>query len=80
MRVIDVLITAAAAAAEVRTFRRNAQRRFLDQVVELGFSELFFLADNSHRHAFALDRVRNKNGFAIFARDSFAAKGDVFDC
>jgi len=80
VRVIDVLVSAAAATAEVWTWRRDALRRSLDQIVQLGFGELLFLARDPRGHAFALDRVRNKNSLAIFSRDAFAAKGDILDC
>jgi len=49
-------------------------------VFQLGFGELLFLARDPRGHAFALDRVRNKNSLAIFSRDAFAAKGDILDC
>ena len=80
VRVIDVLVSAAAATAEVWTWRRDALRRSLDQIVQLGFRELLFLARDARGHAFALDRVRDENSLAIFARDAFTAKGDVLDC
>jgi hypothetical protein len=79
MCVADVLVTAPAAAPEVRTFWRRTLRRRLEHFDQFAFGELLFLARDFRRDALAIDREWNKDRFAFIARDAFAAKGDVFD-
>ena len=79
MRVADVLVTAAAASAEVGTFRLDAMGRRLEHFDQFAFGELLFLAHDRGRDALAIDRERDEDSFAFIARDAFAAKGDVFD-
>ena len=79
MFVIDVLISAPAASAEIGTFRLHAMRRWLPDFDKLGFGELLFLAHDFGRNEFALDGKRNEDRFALFARDALSTKGDVFD-
>lgn len=54
-------------------------RRVLAKIDNLRLRELFLVADDFRRNQFAVDRERNKNRLAVFARDAFAAKGDIFD-
>ena len=77
--VTDVLVAAPAASTEVRTFGRDAMRGRFEQGLQLRFSEMLFLANNSCRDAFAINRIGNEDCLAVFARDAFPAKGDVFD-
>jgi hypothetical protein len=79
MRVVDVLVGAAAAPTKIRTGRFDAIRRRLSNFDNLSFGKLLFLADDFRRNKFAVDGERNKDGFPIFARDAFSAKRDVFD-
>src|SRR5207245_6659781 len=79
MRVFDVLVTTAAAAAEVRAGRRGALRRSFQNFVELCFGELFFLANNSRADALAIDREWNEDNLAVCAADAVSAEGYVVD-
>jgi hypothetical protein len=79
MFVIDVLKRAAAAAAEIWARWRNAVRRTFLHVDQLRFGELFFLAHDLGRNGFVLDRVRDKDSFALFPRDALPAERDVLD-
>src|SRR5438477_978873 len=79
MLVIDMLISAATASAEIWALRRDAIRGTLLNFEQLCFGELFLFPDNFRRNKLVLYRVRNKNGFALFPRDAFSAEGDVFD-
>jgi hypothetical protein len=79
MLVIDVLIRAAAASAEIRALWRDAIRRTLLNFDQICFGELLLFADDFGRNQFALNGVRNKNGFALFSRDAFSAERDVPD-
>jgi hypothetical protein len=75
-----VLIGATAATSEIRARRFNAMQRRFFNFDQLGFGELFLLADDLGRNEFAFDYVRNENRLALLPADAFAAKGDVFDC
>jgi hypothetical protein len=77
MFVTDVLIRAAAAPAEIRTLRRYAIGRTLFNFDQLCFGELLLFPYDFGGHDLALNRVRNKNGFALFASDAFSAKRDI---
>ena len=79
MFVIDVLICAAAAAAEVWALGLHAMRRTFSKIDNLCLGELFLLAHDLGRDQFTLDSERNENGLAIFSPDAFAAECDVFD-
>ena len=79
MRVIDVLVGAAAATTKVGTARFDAMRRMFLKIDNLRFGELLLLARDFCGNELALDRERNKNGLAIFARNAFPAEGEVFD-
>src|SRR5437762_11816570 len=79
VRVIDVLVSTSAAMSEVGASRFDTMRRSLANVDDLTFSELFFLARDLCRDEFAIDGEWNKNGFAMFAPDAFAAEGNVLD-
>ena len=79
MRVINVLVSAAATAAEIRARRFDSTRRTLAKVYHLRLRELFLLAGDFRGHELAVDCQGNENGLALFARDTFAAKGDIFD-
>ena len=80
MLVIDMLIGTAATSAEIWTGRRKPMGRGFFNIDKLGFGELFFLAHDFGRNGFAFDSVGNENRLAVFARDAFAAKGNVLDC
>jgi hypothetical protein len=79
VRIIDVLISAAAATAEIRAARLNAVRRRFENFEQSRFRELFFLAHDPRRDALATDRERNENGLALMSRDSAAAKRNLVD-
>jgi len=79
MRVIDVLISAAAATAKVGTARFDAMRRMFLKINDLRFGELLLLARDFRGKELTVDRERNKNRLAIFARNAFSAKGNVSD-
>ena len=79
MFVIDVLIRAAAASAEIRALWRDAIRRTLLNFDQLCFGELLLFPDDFGGNQFALNGVRNKNGFALFPSDAFSAKRDVLN-
>jgi hypothetical protein len=79
MRVVDMLVSAAAAASEISTRRLDSMRRVLAKIDNVRLRELFLLADDFRRDQLAVDCERNKNRLAVFARDAFAAKGDIFD-
>ena len=79
MLVINVLISATAAATKVGTRRLDSMRRFFAKIDNFGLGELFFLAGNVCRDQFAFDCKRNENGLAVFARDSLSAERDVLD-
>lgn len=79
MRVIEVLIGATAAAAEIWARRLDPMRRPFAKIDNLGFGELFFLSGDLCRDQFAIDRERNENGLAVFPRDSLSAERDVLD-
>jgi hypothetical protein len=79
VRVIDVLIGATAAATEIWARRLDPMPRSFAKIDNFGFGELFFLAGDFCRDQFAVDRERNENSLAIFARDSLSAERDVLD-
>src|SRR5438874_6743917 len=79
MFVIDVLISASAAAAKVRTRRLDPIGRPLPHIDKFALGELFFLADDLRRDELALNRKRNKNGLAVVTSDSFSAERNVPD-
>ena len=77
--VVDVLVGTAATSAEIWARSLHAVRRRMFEIDNFGFSELFLLADDFCQDTFAVDRERNKNGFALIARDSLSAKSNVVD-
>ena len=77
--VLHVLVTAAAAATEIRAAGLDPVRRRFAHPDEFGLGEGFLLPNDARRDAFALDRERNEDRFAIGAPHAFAAKGDVVD-
>ena len=79
MLVIDVLIRAAAASAEIWALWRDAIRRTLLNFDQLCFGELLLFPDDFGGNQFALNGVRNKNGFALFPSDAFSAERDVLN-
>ena len=79
MRIIDVLICAAAATPEVRAGWIDAMGRPYFKINKFGLSELLFLARDFCRNSFTLDRKRNEDGFAVFAPNAVAAKSHVLD-
>jgi hypothetical protein len=79
VRVIDVLIGAAATAAEVRAGGIDPLRRRFSNVEQLSFRQLLLFSGNFGRNELAVDRERNEHSFTVFTSDTFAAKGDVLD-
>src|SRR5215831_8867470 len=79
MLIIDVLVCAAAASAEIRALWCYALRRSLFDFDELCFCELLLFPDDFGGNQLAPNRVRNKNGFALFPSDAFSAKRDVLN-
>lgn len=79
MLVADVLISASAAAAKVRTWRPDPIGRRLAHIDKFTISELFFLAHDLRRDKLTVDGVRNKNCLATFTSDTFSAERDVLD-
>src|SRR5437588_1486068 len=77
MRVVDVLISATATFAEVRTGRLNAMRRAFSKIDNFRVGELFFLADNSCGNSLTVDRERNDRGLAAYARDTLSAESNA---
>ena len=53
--------------------------RSFSKINNLRFGELLFVAHDLCRDQFFFNRERNKNRFAVFARDAFSAEGDVLD-
>src|SRR5262249_53940588 len=80
MFVADMLVSASSASTEIGTLWFYAMRRTLLHLDQFRFGELFFLTHRFGRNELALDSVRNKDGFALFARNAFSAERDVFDC
>src|SRR6266705_6282819 len=60
MFVIDVLVCASAAPAEIRTLGRYAIWRRFEQLDQFSFGELLFLAHDFGRDLLALDCERNE--------------------
>src|SRR5438270_1803231 len=78
MFVLDVLIRAAAASAEIGTRRRHPMGRFFSNLDNLRFGELFLFSSNFRGNQFAVDGVGNEDRFALVTGDSAPATGDVF--
>src|SRR6516165_1253072 len=79
MLVIDVLIGAAAASAEIWALWRDAMRRTLLNFDQLCFRKLLLFPHDFGRNYLVLNGVSNKNGFAMFASDTLSAKRDIFN-
>jgi hypothetical protein len=79
MLVIDMLIRAATASAEIRALWRDAIRRTLLNFNQICFGELLLFPHDFGGNQFALNGVRNKNGFALFPSDAFSAERDVLN-
>src|SRR5213083_515948 len=79
MLVIDMMIRAAAASAEIWALWRDAIRRTLLNFDQICFGELLLFPDDFGGNQFALNGVRNKNGFALFPSDAFSAERDVLN-
>ena len=79
MFVIDVLIRAAAASTEIWALWRDAIRRTLLNFDQICFGELLLFPDDFGGNQFALNGVRNENGFALFPSDAFSAERDVLN-
>src|SRR4051794_37868710 len=65
MFVIDVLIAAAAATAEIGTLRRDAMGGRLKHFEDFGFGEFLLFAQDLGGNGFAIDREWNKNSLAV---------------
>jgi len=79
MRVIDVLVTAPAAASKIPAGRDGAFVRRFENVNQLAFSKLLFLADDSRRDALTLNCERNENGLAAGAPNACSPERYVVD-
>jgi len=79
MLIIDVLIRAAAASAEIRALWRDTIRRTFLNFDQLCFGELLLFPHDFGRNHLALNGVRNKNGFALLPTDAFSAKRDILN-
>src|SRR5438876_3600693 len=79
MFVRDVLVSAAAAPAEIGTLRLYAMRRTFLDLDQFRFGELLFLPHDFGRNELALNSVRNKDGLALFSGDAFSAESNIFD-
>ena len=77
MFVLDVLVNAAATAAEVRAARLDPMRRSGNDGVQLCFEKFFVFACNGRGNALAINDVRHEHRLPISARHSFPAKGDI---
>src|SRR5438067_5923467 len=77
--VIDVLIRAATASAEIRALWRDAIRRTLLNFDQICFGELLLFPNDFGGNHLTLNSVRNKNGFALFPSDAFSAERDVLN-
>src|SRR3954451_2734938 len=67
MLVMHVLISTAAASAEIWALWRDAIWRTLVNVDQLCFSELLLFPDDFSRNQLLLNRVRNKDSFALLS-------------
>src|SRR6476620_11311107 len=77
--VIDILIPAAAASAEIRADCGDAIKRTPLQINQICFGELLLFADDFSGNRFALNGVRNKNSFALFPSDAFPSERNVLN-
>ena len=59
--------------------REASGRRRLQHLDQFRFGELFFLAHDFCRDAFAANCEGNEERFAFIARDTFPTKSDIFD-
>jgi hypothetical protein len=74
-----VLILAAAARAEVLTFRRDALRRRRDDAQQFGAGEILFHFRDFRLDRFAGDDKRNEYDKFINASDAFTAEREIVD-
>ena len=79
MFVANVLVSAAAAPAEIVTLRLYAMRRTFLDLDQFRSGELLFLPHDFGRNELALNSVRNKDGLALFSGDAFSAESNIFD-
>jgi len=79
MRVINVLVSTAATAPEVRTRWFDAMWRSFVKIDNFRFGELFFFARYFYRNPFAIDGQWDENGLSLITRDSFSAESDIRD-
>src|SRR4030095_9175068 len=79
MLVIDMLIRAATASAEIRALWRDAIRRTLLNFNQICFGELLLFPHDFGGNQFALNSVRNKNRFALFPSAAFSAERNVLN-
>src|SRR5437773_10810684 len=79
MLIINVLIRAAAASAEIRALWRDAIRRTPLNFNQLCFRELLLFPHDFGGNDFAFNGVRNKDGFALLPSDAISAKRDVLN-
>ena len=74
-----MLIRASATSTEIRALWRDAIRRTLLNFNQICFGELLLFPHDFSGNQFALNGVRNKNGFALFPSDAFSAERDVLN-
>lgn len=79
LRVVDVLILAAATVAEVTALRRDTMGRRLEHLDQLRAGELFFDLGEFRLHLLAGNNKRNKHHELIHPAHALAAEGDVGD-
>ncbi len=79
MFVVDVLVCTSAATAKIRTLRRYAMGGAFLNFYQVRLGELFFLTQDLGGNQFALNRVRDENGFPLLAPNPFPTKSDIFN-
>ncbi len=79
LRVINMLILAAAASAEITALRRNALRRRLNHAQQLRPRKILFDLGDFRFNDFASHDKRDEDDEIIHAPDAFAAEGNVED-
>src|SRR5512133_1208597 len=79
MLVIDMLICAATASAEIRALWRDAIRGTLLNFDQICFGVLLLFPDDFCGNRFAFDRVGNKDGLALLPRHAFSPERDVLN-
>src|ERR1700751_6150243 len=79
MLVCDMLITAAATSAEIRTRRRNTLGRAFADRDKLSFGKVLLFPNDLGRDRLCVYGKRNKDSLAFIPSLAFAAESDVVD-